>query len=1018
MPSFDVTIAGRVPSLNCPTAADLSHILGDQLLCFVKFIRMAKNKHRSQSSAGLLGLPTHQSKRYLKSERPARGFLARTLINSAVLYSLYWILYACPSGIPTSDAPQVCKRYYDIKSVLVTKAAPYVQPVYEQYAGPYLAKGKPYYDQANSLYEQYAKPGVQKSQSVYNAYVHPTALKGAQKAKSQYNARVAPSVNKHVSKFHATSRKTYEQYLGKYVNLAHAEYNNKLAPHVAYAQRKGHEAYVKALPYAEIALKSSSAFISTHVYPRVLDLLSWLSHFVETRILPTLRRFYYLHIEPQVNKVSDRLFAFNVSNGFASLNSVSPASIESAVSASILASAKSTAKIESTVIAGETHTIEAAQPSVDAKTQSKIDRAVIDDLLTQAEENIAKEGAAAEEALLNKLGDILPVMVKKEELLSADYLTQLEAITLQEVEAVEQKIISLAKSQANHGKSADDLTEELRPSFIRAGKNIHAQAVEVKAHLSTVIDSLEAKVNKAAYVVYDQVLSEGQNQKKVPEQKMRYEMEDVSKKELKRLDALDSQIKAIENKLSAVAGGTLKDYTKELNNLLKETNAKVESLANGAANKLHTLRNIGPKKITVGDDSEEFGHGYLPKGAMLGIHAIYNQLSTGIYGEPEPTPELPEQAYNSAKSFVAGLSTKIDTDSIASVASVAASAASEQGLRAARAAGTAIADIDTDAIASSASSAASVASKQAASAYSAASKAAGKVDTDKVYASIIDAKEYIGEQAADVAGVASEAVYGTRPALTERLASRASEIVHGTEVPVAESLKSQANEALAGASAHAEQAFAAASGKMSQIIHGTPVPFTESVASRASEAIYGSETPAVESLLSRMQHVYDDAKTKVEEMIPGHEPVLSAASNSASSAASSLSSVASKSSESLSRSASSASSLASKSAASVSSLAAKSASSASSLASKSSSSMSSLAAKSAASASSVASRSAESASSRAAASLSSAKSAASTVASEEATVINSVVDKAWEDYANAKEKVAEAVENIRERVEL
>lgn len=956
---------------------------------------------------GLLGMPTRESRKYLKTERKPRGFLARTIIHSTVLYALYWILYACPAGVPGSESPQVCKRYYDLKHAFATKAVPYVQPYYEQYAGPYISKGQPYYEQANALYGQYGKPVVEKTGSAYSNFVHPVALRGANTAKAQYDAKLGPIVDKHVSQLTSRSQKVYNQYLGRHVSAAKAQYDAVVAPYVTLAHKKASEVYTFSYPYAEAGLARASDLYAAHAHPRLMSFLAWVNHLVETKILPTIRRFYLLHIEPQVNKISDRLFQFNVSTGFASLEKVSPDAIESSISASILASVTPSVKIESSVIAGETHTVEIIEPSIDAKLQSKIHRELINDLLTVAESNIDKEGAAGEAALNDKLDDLLPALIKKEEILCEDYLTQLESVTVEEVEAIERTIVSFAGSESNKGRSAGEISDDLRPYFVKAGKNIHSNAVEVKAHLSTVLEGLEAKVQKVSYIVYDRVQTAGQHQKKIPEQKLRYELEGVSKKELKRLDALDAKIKHIETTLNAAAQKVLKSYTKTLSTIIKDTEKKVETLAGGAANKLHTLKNIGPKKITVGDVSQEFGHGYLPVGAMLGAQAIYNQLSTGIYGAPEPSPEVPEQVMNSLKSLAAGLSTNIDTASIASAAKFAASVASEQGVNAGSAVSSALAGVDTDAIASSASSVASAAKVQATGAYAAASKAAGDVDTDKLYASIVDAQEYVGEQAADIAALASNAVYGTQPAFTESLASRASEAFYGTEVPLADSIKSQVNDAYAGISE-----------KASEYIHGTPVAFTDSIASKASEAFYGTETPVVDSIIDQLHEKYTDVKEKAAEFVQGSKEDILEASKSASSLSSSLSSEASKSSSSLSKSASSASSVASVSARSASSLASKSSSSLSVELSRSASSASSLASKSASSASSLASKSASSASSVAAASKQSLEQAAKSATSEGLPVVQSVVDKAWEDYANARDKVEDVIEQIREHVEL
>lgn len=879
-------------------------------------------KYRSGSSnAGLLGLPAPDRNRFMRRDSKPRSFFKSAILQSAVVYILYWVLYACPNGTPSKDSPKICYQYHSLKHAVVTKAWPIAEPYYAQYAGPYLSKGEPYYEHVNAI----LSPAIQRTTSLYSSHVHPVLLKTADGAKSKYSEKIAPFVDPRITRISAEGQKLYDQYLGKHVNTAQAKYDSVLKPHVEYTKKKSGQIYDSALPYASSAYTSLSKSYTSHIHPRLLDLLSWISHYITTRIAPIVRRMYLLHIEPQVNKISYGLFKFNVSTGFASLNKTSAASVEQEASASILSSVTFSTKIESTVIAGETHTIESSTPSIDPRTQAKIDHKVVEDLLTIAEDNIEKEGKAAESALIEKLEDILPALIKKEEILCEDYLTQLESVTVDEVAAIEQKIISFAHSAANKGKSTEEISEELRNYFVRAGKAVHTHAVEVKAHISTVLGNLQTRVQKTTFLIYSQVQTEAQNQRKQPEEKIRYGMDGATKKELKRLDALDDRVKAIEKGLNSKADFLLKEYTKKLSKLVKDTEHKVESLAGGAAKKLHTLHSIGPKKITVGDSSDEFGHGYLPVGAMLGAQAIYQQLSTGVFGAPEPTPELSDRILNSAKSIASDISTNLDQKSIASIASHASSIASEQGQNAASVIATAIAGAST--------------------AYSAISEAAPSVDLSKVRASVGVAQEYVGEQAADLVTGASEAIYGTPLAMTEQFHSKVSEVIYGTQEPLASSLLDRVNHVIE-----------AASEKAGSVLHGTTAPLTERVASRASEAAFGSETPLSESLVHKVEEVYHNAKSKVNEFIHDSDEKVSEKSKSASSIASSLSSLASESSASFASSASSASSSAS----------------------------------------------------------AFLKSISGTAATESVTF----VDKAWEDYANAKGKAEEMVSGVREHLEL
>ena len=953
---------------------------------------MVKHKPNAAND-GILGLPTYESKKYLPRNRKQRSFLANLVLRSTVLYTLYYILWACPS-VPNKDSPQVCQRYYDLKNLVVTNAVPHLQPYYEQYASPYISKGQPYYDQANRAYSRYGKPVLEKASQV----AQPVLDKGASAAQAQYSAHLAP----HVNKYYNSAAKTYQTYLGKHVDTVTGKYYSDVAPHVDTVRSKSNDLLQQARPHAENAFVKGRELYSTHAHPRILNGYYWILSVLETHVYPSVRRFYLLRVEPQINKVSDKLFHFNISRGFASLDKNDADTVQSSVSSSILASITTTASLESTVIAGETISVEAPQASVDAKSQKRINRGVIDDLLSIAENNIIREGEAAKEVLQSRLEETLPSMIKKETILCEDYLTQLEALTIKEIKGVETRIHKLARLLANKNRPTDEISEELRPYFAKAGKKIHSEAVEVRAHLSTAMDTLKSRVSKASYAVYEQVVSEAANQKKAPEQALRYDMDDVAKSDLRRLEALDDKVRKIGKDLDSVADSTLYSYAKDLKKLLESTESKVESLAGGAANKLQTLHSIGPKKITLNDDSDEFGHGYLPFGAMLGAQAIYNQISVGVLGASEPTSR-PDGSFESFEEFAEALSMQMSKDSLNAAYAAATAAVSEQAVKAASYVSEAAVNVDTDAIIGSAKVIATGAADAAQSAYTAVADAVTNLDTDELKASVIGMSEYVGEKAADIASGASEVVYGTPPAFTESIASRASEIIYGSEVPLHESVASQVS-----------GAYEAIVDKASELYNGaeTPSAITDKIADKASELLYGTQTPVIESIKDRVSEAYENIAEKASDLLHGSDasPLSKSASSMSSKAAASASSVSSVASAAAAAASSSASSMAAASSSSLSSAAsvasvsaAKSASSASSLASVASLS---------------ASKSASSVSVSIAASASSAASAASSLGKDKKNVVVSIAGEAGDQYEAYKDKLEGFVEGVRQQLDL
>lgn len=418
----------------------------------------------------------------------------------------------------------------------MTHVAPYV----EQYASPYLQKGQPYYDQANVYYQKsqfaydsYAVPVISRAGKEYASKVRPIVHRSSGVAQAQYERHLSPVVDRYYRLVYNRVNGLYRQYLGAHVDQVKIQYHRVAVPIIssaeALATRIANDValpiYRQMLPAAEVGLNHSRVIYKRHVHPRLVKIINYLIKEFRTQVLPYVRIAWYTYVDPQLQRIKDRVFKFQASREIGKAQQVDFTAIAKSVSSSILGT--STLSSITTTFAGQSVVV--GKATVAPATQKKIDSAVIETLLQNAMENIKKEGKNAGKALDEALDSMLPEIVRTEELLCADYLTQLEDMTLGEVDKVERRIQSLAASESNKGVDTEELAEILQPYLASAGKKIHARSTEIKAHTALILEKLMNRVNKRTYIVWDTVKDEVERQKKAPAAALGYELSYVSK---------------------------------------------------------------------------------------------------------------------------------------------------------------------------------------------------------------------------------------------------------------------------------------------------------------------------------------------------------------------------------------------------------------------------------------------------------------------------------------------------------
>ena len=213
-------------------------------------------------------------------------------------YSIITIFLRCPASLDlvTDASPQICKPYFQLRSVLV----PHLEPYYNSYAAPYVNAAKPYYNSVDqkiiapvtALGMKYGAPRVAQVQAYGQAQwektLQPEVSKYQSLAKAKYDQTLAP----HWNKVTATS--------GPYFDLAKANavqtYHEHIVPTFNIVQPYALQGYGYAnefvvgtgIPYTKWAFASTGVFLDRKVWPK-------------------LRILYGENVEPQLVRIGERL---------------------------------------------------------------------------------------------------------------------------------------------------------------------------------------------------------------------------------------------------------------------------------------------------------------------------------------------------------------------------------------------------------------------------------------------------------------------------------------------------------------------------------------------------------------------------------------------------------------------------------------------------------------------------------------------------------------------------------------
>jgi hypothetical protein len=237
---------------------------------------------------------TTRSTRPRKSRRTMTGVLASLVARLATWYLIVTLLFRCPASPTQLDgaSPRVCKPYLQTRSY----AAPYVDPYYETYVAPQVAKVQPY-----------TAPIAAFAQEKYAAYGAHRVEHARRYVEAQYDRAVRPQLQRAQGK----AKAQYDVYLGPHVqtatDAAAPHYNKLRASSAGIYQSAILPAYKRSLPFLQQGHAYGHHLLVDVVYPHVHSAKDAAWAFVLRSVWPQLRVLYGDNVEPQLVRISERL---------------------------------------------------------------------------------------------------------------------------------------------------------------------------------------------------------------------------------------------------------------------------------------------------------------------------------------------------------------------------------------------------------------------------------------------------------------------------------------------------------------------------------------------------------------------------------------------------------------------------------------------------------------------------------------------------------------------------------------
>lgn len=232
-------------------------------------------------------------------------------------YVIFLVCWQCPySSVLTESSPSLCRPLHFVFSKADHYVAPYYQqyvsPYYDEFAAPYVKAARPYTEHVqNTFHTKMAAPALDKGNELYVSHVHPVVVKNSEKLKvlaQPFSDKVAEVYLLHVEPLKCKAGELCKHYF----SLSWDFSSIYLYRFNAYTLSP---AYYKISHYAY----SLAQYLRIHLFPQVKIYSNSTKDFVRSSVKhtwkwvvgavsPKVTSIYEKAIEPQVNKIIDRIF--------------------------------------------------------------------------------------------------------------------------------------------------------------------------------------------------------------------------------------------------------------------------------------------------------------------------------------------------------------------------------------------------------------------------------------------------------------------------------------------------------------------------------------------------------------------------------------------------------------------------------------------------------------------------------------------------------------------------------------
>ncbi|OAL38538.1 hypothetical protein AYO20_02188 [Fonsecaea nubica] len=579
-----------------------------------------------------VGPPARQPGRQ-RSRRSWTSWLFNNSARLATWYCLLTILFSCPSSRTalTDTSPRICETYLSAKEYI----QPHLQPYYDEYAAPYVAKAEPY---AHLVKSRVVRPATKIAVVNYEKYAAPQIDAAKAYSQAQWEKAVMPQINL----ARGNAARFYEKNIGPHVDQVIAT----TAPYYAPARDQVYRVYRQhllpaveySLPHLNKAYSLSQDFALNTAYPLLRHAWSDLVIFMDGTFWPFVKGLYIDNVRPQLVMINERIAKYRESRQLkAAMDEVDNTQSTYVASATPSATTDTMDDVyalfdsEDETESSTTTTSQEAEPTPVERVKRPIEypiateEQIAEDLRTW-QKKFAVAADKGSDDLRERVESIVDSLVKSDiDGVGRGLANALEKTVENELENVKAKIKSTVASLPDDAsaeavkKAAEDILGSIRSS----GAEIKGRAQNVRdwsqGFEQGLIQRLEA-ASASTLEVLDGIKDIG-----LQEVGMRWSwMEGVTYKHWQKFHELRKTLDEwkIEVQDVAMKSPEAEAAIETARQILEECMAMTED----AAKELVRLKSVAQWKLKARDSSDDFGTRTMPAEAVSAASSLVSEL--------------------------------------------------------------------------------------------------------------------------------------------------------------------------------------------------------------------------------------------------------------------------------------------------------------------------------------------------------------------------------------------------------